>query len=67
MKKLVKIQWAAGNIPQIRIYRTDGRLSLSKLELKQIRDEITEFIDYYHDQFNDNNIHIFPVDEQEDI
>jgi hypothetical protein len=53
---LVYVKWIAANLPCVGIRRTDERLYMSKRELLAMRDEINEFIAYYKDSFDSDNI-----------
>jgi hypothetical protein len=52
MANLTYVKWVSPNLPMIRISRTNSSLHLTKAELVELRDELTEFIEFYKDQFN---------------
>lgn len=52
MEKLTKIKWISGNTPVIIVNRNDARLYLTKQELLDLKAEITDFINYYNDDFS---------------
>lgn len=65
MAKLTHVKWISSNIPAILLNRNDDRLYLTKLELKELRDEIDEFIKYYKEDFEEPNINWDDRDEIE--
>lgn len=56
MIKLTHVKWMAPQMPIIILNRNNERLSLTKLELKELRDEITAFMKYYKKDFRKPNI-----------
>jgi hypothetical protein len=56
MSKLTHVKWMSAQLPMIILNRNDERLSLTKLELKELRDEIDEFIAFYKEDFVEPNI-----------
>jgi hypothetical protein len=56
MSKLTHVKWISSNLPVVIVNRNDARLYLTKLELKELRDEIDEFIAYYKEDFEELNI-----------
>jgi hypothetical protein len=61
--KLTHIKWISSNLPVIMLNRNDDRLYVTKLELKELRDEIDEFIIYYKADFEEPNINWDDADE----
>ena len=55
-EKSIHTKWAAYNLPMITVYRTDSRLYLTKRELKELYNDIGDFMHYYHDEFLENVI-----------
>ena len=64
MSKLTHVKWISSNLPVIMLKRNDDRLYLTKLELKELRDEIDEFIEYYKEDFEEPNINWNDFEEQ---
>jgi hypothetical protein len=58
MSKLTHVKWMSAQLPMIILNRNDERLSLTKLELKELRDEITAFMKYYKKDFQEPNINL---------
>jgi hypothetical protein len=58
MSKLTHVKWMAAQLPMIILNRNDKRLALTKLELKELRDEIDEFIAFYKEDFEEPNINL---------
>jgi hypothetical protein len=54
--KKVHVKWIGPNDPMIRVARNDARLYLTKRELLDLRNEITEFLKYYPDDFSAGRI-----------
>ncbi len=61
--KLTHVKWISSNLPVIMLNRNDDRLYVTKLELKELRDEIDEFITYYKADFEEPNINWDDADE----
>lgn len=66
MSKLTHVKWISSNLPVIMLNRNDSRLYVTKLELKELRDEIDEFIAYYKEDFEEPNINWDDVDDWAD-
>jgi len=56
MSKLTCIKWVSSNLPVIILNDSNKQLHLSKQELKDLRDEITKFINFYKEDFEESNI-----------
>lgn len=56
MSKLTHVKWISSNLPVIMLNRNDNRLYVTKLELKELRNEIDEFIAYYKEDFEEPNV-----------
>lgn len=59
----MRVKWCCANLPMIIQDRLDKRLYLTKRELSDLRDEISEFIEYYKDDFSEDQIDITHNDE----
>ena len=66
MTKLTHVKWISSNLPVIILNRNDNRLYVTKLELKELRDEIDKFITYYKEDFEETNINYDDFDEWKD-
>jgi len=64
--KLTHVKWISSNLPVIILNRNDNRLYVTKLELKELRDEIDKFITYYKEDFEETNINYDDFDEWKD-
>ena len=56
MTKLTNVKWAGPNTPYIRLTNSQRQLILSKSELKELRDQIDVFMDFYKQDFEQPNI-----------
>jgi len=56
MTKLTNIKWAGPNTPCIKLTSSQRELILSKNELKELRDQIDVFIEFYRQDFEQPNI-----------
>lgn len=51
--KILRIKWAGPNTPLIEIGSSNNIVYTTKRELLSIRDELSEFISYYEDNFKE--------------
>lgn len=58
MSTTMTTKWCTVNLPMIIQRRTDDRLYLTKRELVELRDDITEFINYYSAEFSEDQLDI---------
>ena len=56
MTKLTNVKWAGPNTPYIKLTNSSRQLILSKTELKDLRDQIDIFMDFYKQDFEGPNI-----------
>jgi hypothetical protein len=54
--RYINVKWASGNIPFIEFEQTGQRVYPSKRELLEMLTEITEFVEYYKDNFEDSRL-----------
>lgn len=55
---LTSVKWASFGRPIVHIRHGDMYIPLSKLELKDLRDQLFGFIEYYREDFADGSIGI---------
>lgn len=56
MSRLTHVKWAGPNTPYIRLSNSSRQLILNKSELKELQQEIADFVEFYKDDFKDPNI-----------
>ena len=54
--RLVRIKWASANTPYLECTRTDERIYFTKRELIALMQEVSEFVEYYLDDFSYDKI-----------
>jgi hypothetical protein len=52
----IRIKWASANMPYIEFDQTGQRIYPSKRELLEMLAEITEFVEYYKDNFEESRL-----------
>lgn len=54
--RYITVKWASANIPYIEFEQTGQRIYPSKRELLGMLAEITEFVEYYKDNFEESRL-----------
>lgn len=65
-EKLARVKWAGTHTPYVSLERTDERIYPTKRELVAMRDELDEFIKYYHESFQPHTIDLEDEFDDED-